>query len=155
MKKYLLLICLLTFVCALSFSSVWAAEVKKEKAAKMDAKQEAEFAKKVELFTGVASYAETNKDAIAMVSAIKMLDQLPFDGIVKPGQPEKGGARFDRATMVNQAKEYAAGDAETLAVIAKVQDVPKKIDVRGYYYYHYVCYWYYVCGPRYCRWVCR
>jgi hypothetical protein len=155
MKKYLLLICLLTFVCALSFSSVWAAEVKKEQAAKMDAKQEAEFAKKVELFTGIATYAETNKDAIVMVSAIKMLDQLPFDGIVKPGQPEKDGARFDRATMVKQAKEYAAGDAETLAVIAKVQDVPKKIDVRGYYYYRYVCYWYSVCGYYGCRWVCR
>jgi hypothetical protein len=155
MKKYLLLICLLTFVCALSFSSVWAAEVKKEQAAKMDAKQEAEFAKKVELFTQLATYAETNKDAIAMVSAIKMLDQLPFDGIVKPGQPEKGGDRFDRATMVKQAKEYSVGDAEALAVITKFQDVPKKIAVRGYYYYHYVCYWYYVCGRYSCRWVCR
>lgn len=148
----------MTFICAVSLSTVWAAEVKKEPAVKMDAKQKAEFAKQVELFTQVATYAEKNKDAIVMISAVKMIDQLPFDGIVKPGQPEKGGARFDRATMVNQAKEYAAGDAETLALIAKVQDVPEKTAVRGWYHHrhhHHGCYWIQVCGRHHCNWICR
>ena len=146
----------MVFVCALSFSSVWAAEAKKEQTAKMDDKQKAEFIKQVELFTQVTVYAEKNKDPMAMVSAIKMFDQLPFDGIVKPGQPEKDGVRYDRALLVNQAKEYAAGDTEVLAVIAKVQDVPEKTAVRGWHHRrHHGCYWVQVCGRHHCNWACR
>jgi len=153
----------MVFICASSFTTVWAEEkktdAKKEAAPAMTDKEKAEYAKKVDLFIQLATYGETQKDPLVMLSAVKMLDALPFKGIIKPGQPEKRGACYEREALLNEAKQFAAGDKELLAVIAKVQTPPEKIAVRGHHggghhgYYerhhysrHYDCNWYRVCN---------
>lgn len=173
MKKNLSIVCLLVFMTTLSFSLVWAGE-KKADAKAPDAKQKAELSKKADLFVQVVTYGEEQKDPVIMVSAVKMLDELPFKGIEKPG--DKSGAVYNRDAILNQAKEFAAGDTEMLAVIAKVQDAPETADVRhhrghrdrfghgrdyhgGHHYYerrHHDRYW--DCTWRFNRfgdWVCR
>ncbi|MBA4371431.1 MAG: hypothetical protein C0402_01070 [Thermodesulfovibrio sp.] len=173
MKKNFWLICLLVFISTVSFSAVWAEE-KKADAKTPDAKQKAELSKKADLFVQVAAYGEEQKDPMLMLSAVKMMDELPFKGIEKPG--DKTGALYSRDAMLKQAKEFAAGDTELLAVIAKVQDAPETTDVRyrgghrerhghgrdyhgGHHYYerrHHDRYW--GCTWRFNRfgdWVCR
>lgn len=183
MKKTLWFITLTVFICASSFATVWAeekkAEAKQDVTATMTAKEKVEYAKKADLFIQLATFGETQKDPLLIISAIKVMDDLPFKGIVKPGQPEKGGAYYDREALINQAKQYAAQDSELLAVIAKVQTPPEKTEVRGHhgphgyqgprgdrydygYYYdrprhhrHFRCDWIQICRHGNCRMVCR
>lgn len=173
MKKALWLMLLTVFVCASSLTVVCAEDkkpdAKKEAAPALTEKEKADFSKKVDLFIQLATYGEKNKDPLVTLSAVKMLDELPFSGIVKPDQPEKGEARYERDALLAQAKLFAAGDQELLAVIAKVQTPPEKVAVRGHhdgYYYggyyerrhhgrRYDCNWYRVCRHGDCALVCR
>jgi hypothetical protein len=175
MKKVLFIVCLIMFVCGFSVGAVWAQDKKPEakqeatKPAKpMDAKEQAEYSKKVGLFYQVVSYGEAQKDPLVILSAVKLLDDLPFDGIAKPGSDEKKPARYDRAGLLNQAKQYAAGDEELLTIIAKVETPPEKTAVRGHgrgphhgYYdrphhrHHWGCVWYEYCRHGRCEMVCR
>ncbi|MEI8356311.1 MAG: hypothetical protein WCG31_09515 [Deltaproteobacteria bacterium] len=184
MKKTLWLICLSVFMASVSFAAVGAEEkapeMKPEVVKTMDAKEQAAFAKKVDLFIEAASLGENMKDPLILVSAVKMLDDLPFDGIAKPGSTEKNPTRFERKALLDQAKKYAAGDSELLAVIAKVETPPQKTAVRGqhggyhdryydrgnyrdrYNYYeprnykrHYGCTWFQNCRHGGCKMVCR
>jgi hypothetical protein len=170
MKKTLLILLAMVFVCTLSFAGAWAQdkkpEAKKEAAATMDAKEKAIFSKKVGLFYQLVAYGEAQKDPLVLLNAVKVLDDLPFKGIAKPGQDEKTGARYDRTILLNEAKEFAAGDNELLAVIAKVEEPPEKTAVRGHHGYHgyydrphhrrhYECVWFEVCRHGRCDWVCR
>jgi hypothetical protein len=173
MKKTLWFIMLTVFACASTLSMAWAEEkkaaAKKEGSPAMTAKEKAEFSKKVDLFIQLATYGETNKDPLVTLSAVKMLDELPFKGIVKPGEAEKGGARYEREALLAQAKQYAAEDQELLTVIAKVETPPEKTEVRGHgdrhggydrhHYYErrhherrYGCDWH---RGRHGDWVCR
>lgn len=180
MKKTLWLVCLSFFVVAVPFTAVGAAETKKEAAKTLDAKEKADFSKKVDLFIQVATLGEDMKDPMILVSAVKLLDDLPFDGIAKPGKDAKNPARYDRADLLKQARQYAAGDSELLAVIAKVETPPEKTAVRGHHggyhdryyehdryydrydYYrprhhhrHYGCTWFRICRYGNCEMVCR
>jgi len=170
MKRAMLFALVIMFACSLSFTALWAQEkkpeAKQETAATMDAKEKADFSNKVSLFYQVVSYGESQKDPLVLLTAVKLLDDLPFKGIAKPGQDEKV-ARYDRATLLNEAKQFAAGDDDLLSVIAKVQDPPEKTAVRyhggphGDYYgrhhhrRHYECVWFQVCRHHHCEWVCR
>ena len=179
MKKTVWLISVTIFLCASLFSVAMAEEkkpvTKKEAPPAMTAKEKAEFSKKVDLFIQLATYGETNKDPLVTLSAVKMLDDLPFTGIVKPGEAEKGGARYERDALLNQAKQYAAEDQELLAVIAKIQNPPEKVAVRGHHgggrgerdfgpghYYgrphherNYGCNWIRICRHGDCNLICR
>ncbi len=172
MKKAVCIVWLMVFMCAVSFTAVWAQEKKpdtKPTATKtLDPKESAEFSKKVGLFYQVVSYGEAQKDPLVILTAVKLLDDLPFAGIAKPGKDEKTVTRYDRVALLDEAKQFAAGDDELLAVIAKVQEPPQKTEVRGhgrghdYGYYdrphhrrHYECTWMNVCRHRHCDWVCR
>jgi hypothetical protein len=174
MKKIMCIMCLAMFVCAVGFTAVWAQdkkpEAKQEAAKPLDAKEQVEYSKKVGLFYEVVAYGEAQKDPLVMISAVKLLDDLPFGGIAKPGTDEKNPARYDRVALLDQAKQYAAGDTELLAVIAKVQDPPEKTAVRGhgrghgghYGYYdrpqhrrHWGCTWFEHCRHGRCEMVCR
>ena len=174
MKKTLWSTCVAMLVCAAPFAS--AAEdktpaAKPEAAPVMTAKEKADFAKQVDLFAQVASYGETQKDPLVLLTAVKMLDDLPFGGVKKPDAADK--ATYDRAGLLAQAKLLATGDAELLAVIAKLEEAPEATSVRGRhdrdrdrddrpgrYYdrrYHdrrYECDWFKVCGRHGCEWVC-
>lgn len=186
MKTELKSICMLVFVAVFSCTAVWA-ESKDPEAAKaeipaLDAAQTADFSREVAMLSQVVSFGEANKDALVMISAVRLLDSLPFEGVAKPGTDEKAKANYDRKEMLNQAKEYAAGDQEVLAVVAKLEDVPEKTDVRygghgghhggyhggyhgghhgGYHgggYWHerrHHCMWFQRCGPWGCEWICR
>jgi len=185
MKKNLWFIGFLVFVCLFSFTAVWAEgkkpETKQEQTAKLSTEEIATFSKEVEMFNQLVSFGEANKDALIVISAVRLMDSLPFEGIAKPGKEGKSGARYERVGLLNQAKEYASGDTEVLAVIAKLQEVPEKTDVRGrrghygghhgqhnwgyhggyqgWGYSHlirYACVWIQVCERhRGCHWVCR
>lgn len=183
MKKSLCIVWVLALICAVSYTAVWAQEKKpeaqKDVVVMPDAKEQAAVAKKVDLFYQVVSYGEAEKNPLILIGAVKLLDDISFAGVVKPGQDEKTGARYDRVALLSQAKEYAAGDTELLAVIAKVQDPPEQTTVRhhggyhggGYYGHggyhrggrwhggyqgrHWGCNWHQRCGPYGCNWVCR
>jgi hypothetical protein len=184
MKKVLMLFSVSLVMVAFSFTAVCAEEKKpvmeKEVVKTMDAKEKAEASKKVDLFVQTASAGENMKDPVILVAAVKMLDDLPFKAIAKPGTDEKKPAFFDRKAMLDQAKQFAAGDTELLAVIAKVETPPEKTAVRGFHggyhdryydhgrpydrydYYrprhhrrHYDCTWFQVCRHGYCQMVCR
>lgn len=130
MKKVISIICLVAFICTVSFTAVWAAD-KKEAAAVPTAKEKAEIDKKVDLFYKVVAYGEEQKNPVIMISAVKIFDDLGFTDIAKPGKDAK--AVYDRAGLLSLAKEYAANDAELLAVIDKVQTPPEQIAVRGHH----------------------
>ncbi len=138
MKKAVWTVLLMVLLWVVSFATTWAEEKKVDKKAepaqetlaKMDDKEKAEYTRKVNLFVQVVAMAETQKDPLILITAIKLFDDLPFDGIVKPGQDAKTGAKFNRADLLKEAKTYAAGDEELLAVIAKVETPPEKTAVR-------------------------
>lgn len=192
MKKVACIIMSLALVFAVSCTVATAQEKKAEEAQVVvkapDEKEKAEFAKKVDLFYQVASMGEAQQDPLVLITAVKMLDSLPFKGVVKDsvkeGQDPAAAPRYDRVSLLNKAKELAAGDKELLAVIAKVQEPPEKTEVRrhghrghhrghyghrghrghrghhGYYVRHhhprfYECSWFYACGYGGCDWVCR
>lgn len=134
MKRFFLQACLLLVVGSLAFSPALAGEKKADAAKTPDAKQKAELSRQADLFVQVANYGEEQKDPVVMISAVKMLDELPFKSIEKPG--DKTGAVYNRDALLKQAKEFAAGDTELLAVIAKVQDAPETTDVRGHHRDH-------------------
>ncbi|MHC1727849.1 MAG: hypothetical protein AB9866_17910 [Syntrophobacteraceae bacterium] len=144
MKKTACIILSLALVFAVSFTAVWAQEKKVENqqvtAAAPDDKEKAEFTKKVDLFYQVVSLGEAQKDPLVLITAVKLLDSLPFKGVVKDsvkeGQDPKDAPRYDRVALLNQAKELAAGDKELLAVIAKVQEPPEKTEVRRHGRHH-------------------
>jgi hypothetical protein len=122
MKKNLWFICLIVFVCILSSTDVWVQEKKTD------------YSKEVDLFIQVLSYGQAQKDPLIMISAVRMLDALPFDSITVEGSD----ARYERAALLNQAKEYASGDQEMLAMIDKSQE--EKVAVRGHHGGHHGSY---------------
>lgn len=184
MKKVLMLfsvaLVVVAFSCPVAGAEEKKPEMEKEVVKTMDAKEKAEASKKAELFIQTATAGENMKDPVILVAAVKMLDDLPFKAIAKPGTDEKKPVFFDRKAMLDQAKQYAAGDTELLAVIAKVETPPEKTAVRGHHggyhdryydhgrpydrydYYrprhyrrHYDCTWFQVCRHGYCKMVCR
>lgn len=136
MKKVISIICLVTFICTVSFTAAWTAE-KKEAGAVPTAKEKAEIDKKVDLFYGVVAYGEEQKNPLIMITAVKLFDDLGFTDIAKPGQDAKGTAVYNRLGLLDQAKLYAANDAELLAVIEKVQNPPEEVAVRGHHGHGY------------------
>lgn len=170
MKKTLWSAC----AVALLVAPLVVAQDKKPAADKKDqailtAEEKAAFAKQVDVFVGVAQAGETQKDPLLLLSAVKLMDQLPFDAIAKPDAKDK--STYSRDALLTQAKECATGDAELLAVIGKMADAPEATAVRGhrghgdgpgYYYdrrYHerrHHCEWIRVCERhRGCEWVCE
>ena len=172
MRKALWSACLAVLVCGTSFVALAAEEktdAKPEAVAVMTAKEKADFAKRVDLFAQVASYGETQKDPLVLLTAVKMLEDLPFGGVGKAEAKDK--TTYDRQGLLTLAKQYATGDAELLSVIAKVQDAPEPTAVRGrhdrdwdsrpgHYYdrrYHerrFKCDWFRDCRHGHCEWVC-
>lgn len=178
MKRTLLLTGLAAFLCGLPAGSALAQETKPEvkavakpeAAPVMSDKEKAEFAKQVDFFVQVASYGEAHKDPLALVTAVRLLDDLPFTSVARPGEGEKSGPPYDRDALIAQAKASAGGDAGLLAIIEKVQDAPEPTAVRGgghrpppppryydrnYHERHYRCRWVRECHRGNCEWVCR
>jgi hypothetical protein len=128
-------------VCASSYTAVWAVDSKPDAkpaaaataaSASLDKKQQAELSARADAFLNMVSYGEAEKDPIVLLSAVKLLDSLPFASVSTTDEKGKEAKQFDRDTILKQAKEFAAGDTELLAIIAKVQDAPAKTEVRGY-----------------------
>ena len=136
MKKTICIIGIIVFMCAFSFSTVWSqveeSVVQKETSTTPDNKEQAEISKKVDFFYQVVSYGEAKKNPLIMITAISLFDDLPFADIVRPGQDDKKGApTYNRATLLEEAKQYAAGDTELLTVLAKIENAPETTVVRG------------------------
>jgi hypothetical protein len=164
--------CLAVLVCVTALTA-WAVEPAKPAAKPaagpaLSAQEKADLTKRVDLFAGVAAAGESQKDPLLILTAVKLLDQLPVGGIQKPDATDK--STYTRDALLAEAKEYAAGDAELLAVVAKLQDAPEATAVRGwrhygdgpgYYYdrrYHHHrnhCLMVRECGYHGCEWVCR
>ncbi len=166
MKKLLWSACAAVAVCAIPFV-VSAVEPKKPEAGPaMTAKEQTDLKQQVDLFSQVVTAGETQKDPLLLVTAVKILDQIPAG--VQKGEGKDAGT-YQRDALLSEAKEFAAGDAELLAVIGKVEAAPEATAVRGHrhhgdgpgYYYdrqyhqrHYGCNWYRECYHGRCNWVC-
>lgn len=125
---------LMVLVCLFSFTALWAQEKKAEaKPEAADPKEMVGFSKQVELFIQLVAVGEARKDSLILMSAVRLLDAFPFDGIAKPGTNEKSKTVYNRDDLLKEAKEFAQGDAEVLAMVAKLQEVPKTTAVRGFH----------------------
>lgn len=140
MRKKQWFSCVAFFLCASFCTGVWAVDSKPDTkpaasataaAASLDKKQHAEFAARADVVLQMVSYGEAEKDPIVLLSAVKLLDSLPFPSVSTTDEKGKEIKQFGRDSILKQAKEFAAGDTELLAVIAKVQDAPVKTEVRG------------------------
>lgn len=137
MKKSICILWCMVFICAVTFTALWAQDKKpdgKDDAlAAMSDKEKAEILQKLDLFSKVVSYGEDQKNPLILISAVELLDDIPFDAIIvtKPNQDEKKDTRYNRLSLLNQAKGYAAGDTELLALIEKVLDRSETVAVRS------------------------
>ncbi len=102
----------------------------------------------IETAQNLASYAEAQGDALALVVAARMLTQVPGRVLVR-GEQGKDGATVDVNGMLDRAAELAKGDAY---ITTKIEEVRKAADEasRG------ICYWAYYCSYGWCQyyWVC-
>lgn len=137
--------CIPILFLASSFTAAWAADSKPDAniatsasasatapAAALDKKMQAEYAAKADVVLYMVNYGETEKNPIALLSAVRLLDELPFASLSTTDEKGKQVKQFDRDTILLHAKEFAAGDTEMLAVITKVQEAPVKSGVRGH-----------------------
>jgi hypothetical protein len=135
--------CIPILMLASSYTAAWAADSKPDAkvatpatatapAATLDKKLQAEYNAKADTFLYMVSYGEAEKNPIVLLSAVKLLDDLPFSSISTTDEKGKEVKQFDRDTILLHAKEFAAGDTELLAVITKIQEAPVKSGVRGH-----------------------
>jgi hypothetical protein len=165
-KKILWFAGLVVAACAIPLVVSAVEQAKPEAGPAMTAKEQADLKQQVELFSDIVTAGEAQKDPLLLVTAVKILDQIPAG--VQKGEGKDAGV-YERDALLTEAKEYAAGDAELLAVIGKVEAAPEATAVRGhrhhgdgpgYYYdrhYHhheYRCHWYRECYHGRCDWVC-
>jgi len=139
MKKTVWFTLMFVLAIALSFNGAWAeekkAEEKKDGVYVVEKKHKSELQKKADLFLKVATYGEAEKDPMIMLSAVKILDSLPFKGVAKEGK-DKESVQYDRELLLKKATEFAADDKEMIALIAKVKDAPEATEVRGHHGRH-------------------
>jgi hypothetical protein len=138
MKKTIFLISAIVFMFVFSLSAAWSQDnksvAKKEAVAAPEDKEQAEILKKVDLFYQVVSDGEAQKNPLILIAAIRLFDSLPFTGLVKPAQDDKKDVSvYNRTVLLNEARQYAAGDTELLALLAKIENTPESTEVRGQY----------------------
>ena len=136
MKKVLSIIGVAIFLGTLFFGAAWAEDKEaapaKAAAPSADDKEKAEIDRQVGLFYQLVGTAETEQNPLLMIGAIRLFDDLPYSGIAKPGMDEKKpDSVYDRMSLLNEAKKYAAGDTEMLALLVKMEDAPETTVVRG------------------------
>ncbi len=136
MKKTLCVFGTVVFLCVFIFGTVFAQEkgVNSAKATvKTPDNENVEIERQVEIFYRVVAAAETQKDPLIMLGAIRMFDELQFTGIVKPGKTDtQPDSVYDRMYLLREAKKYANEDAEMIALLEKIERSPETTEVRGH-----------------------
>ena len=130
MKDIMYTVQFVLIAALMSMNPVWAEDSKPDAAPLTAIQENAVPQKNIDMFYQLVAQGEAQKNPLILLSAVKLLDEIPMSSMVKPGQAEKE-ANYDRAMLLKQAKEFAAGDPELLAVIDKFENPPEVVAVRG------------------------
>ncbi|HEV7255336.1 MAG TPA: hypothetical protein VGN97_19805 [Mesorhizobium sp.] len=110
--------------------------------------QQAEARATIEIAQNLASYGETKGDALALVTAAKMLSSVP-GRVLAPGETGAEGKSIDIEAMLKKAEDLSQGD-ELIARVAADARAAAEANARGYCVYAEYCYggwceWAYEC----------
>jgi len=116
--------------------------------------QETEGRLILETARNLVSYGETKQDALALVTAAKMMASVPGRVLADDSKGEGGadGAKnFDIEGVLKKAEELAAGDALITKVAADVRTAAEA-NSKAVCYWEYYCYWNGWCEYAYACW---
>lgn len=87
----------------------------------------------------LSSYGEAKGDALALVTAAKMVAGVP-GRVLADGQKGEGGANFDVEAVLKKAEELAKGDELITKVAGEVRTMAEA-NSKAVCYWQYYCYW--------------
>lgn len=93
----------------------------------------------LETARNLLSYGQTKEDALALVTAAKMMAGVP-GRVLADGEDGEDGANFDLETVLTQAEDLSQGN-EHIAAIAEEVRAQADEDSRALCYWEYYCYW--------------
>jgi hypothetical protein len=85
------------------------------------------------------AYGEAKGDALALVTAAKMVAGVP-GRVLADGQKGQSGANFDIEAVLKKAEDLAQGDELITKVSAQVRDAAAA-NSKAICYWQYYCYW--------------
>ena len=101
--------------------------------------QQAEGRQILETARQLESYGEAKGDALALVTAAKMVASVP-GRVLADGQEGAKGANFDVEAVLKKAEDLAKGDELVTKVAADVREMAKA-NAKAVCYWQYYCYW--------------
>lgn len=129
-------------------SSATIAEEATQEAQELSAAQQAESQFVLETARNLASYGETKGDALALVTAAKLIADVP-GRVLADGEEGQSGANFDVEALLGKAADLAP-DNEIIATLSGEVREAAEASSRAY------CYWQYYCYAGWCQyyWYC-
>ncbi len=138
MKKFLTVAAVVAFTALTAGASV-AQDPQKDLAPA----QQAEGQLTLETARNLVSYGETKNDALALVTAAKMMASVP-GRVLADGQKGSAGSNFDIEAVLKKAEDLAQGDEMITKVAADVRTAAAANSKA-------VCYWEYYCSGGWCQ----
>ncbi len=130
------------------------ATIAQEKKQDLTAAQQTEGHLVLETARNLVSYGETKGDALALVTAAKMMASVPGK-VLADGQTGEGGAdksaAFDIEGVLKKAEDLAQGDELITKVAGQVRETAKA-NSKAVCYWQYYCYYNGYCEYAYACW---
>jgi hypothetical protein len=101
--------------------------------------QQAEGRQILQTARALASYGEAKGDALALVTAAKMVATVP-GRVLADGQEGANGANFDVEAILKKAEDLAQGDELITKVAGDVRQAAEA-NSKAVCYWQYYCYW--------------
>lgn len=101
--------------------------------------QQAEGRQILQTARALASYGEAKGDALALVTAAKMVATVP-GRVLADGQEGANGAKFDVEAILKKAEDLAQGDELITKVAGDVRQAAEA-NSKAVCYWQYYCYW--------------
>lgn len=119
-----------------------------QEAQELSAAQQAESQFVLETARNLASYGETKGDALALVTAAKLIAEVP-GRVLADGEEGQSGANFDVEALLTKAGDLAP-DNEIISTLSDEVRQAAEASSRSY------CYWQYYCYGGWCQyyWYC-
>ncbi len=115
------------------------ASLAEDKKPDISAAQQAEGRQILQTARALESYGEAKGDALALVTAAKMVASVP-GRVLADGQQGDKGASFDIETVLKKAEGLAQGDELITKVAGDVRTMAKA-NSKAVCYWQYYCYW--------------
>lgn len=115
------------------------ASLAEDKKPDISAAQQAEGRQILLTARSLESYGEAKGDALALVTAAKMVASVP-GRVLADGQQGDKGANFDIEAVLKKAEGLAQGDELITKVAADVRTMAKA-NSKAVCYWQYYCYW--------------